>query len=140
MAEEEKIVLTLGDEQEEVKEEEKEEVKDLASVPVSDVVGYAKLDDSGLSEEEKKMVEEFSKKIDITDSNLVLNYGAAAQKSVASFSENALASVRNKDLGEVGDTLSKLVVEVKGFGKEEKKGLAGLFQKQRDKLALMKEQ
>ena len=99
-----------------------------------------KLDESILSEEEKKAVEEFAKKIDITDSNLVLNYGAAAQKSVASFSENALASVRNKDLGEVGDTLSHLVLEVKGFGKEEKKGLAGLFQKQKDKLALMKEQ
>ena len=96
------------------------------------------LDESMLTEEEKKAVEEFSKKIDVTDSNLVLNYGAAAQKSVASFSENALASVRNKDLGEVGDTLSKLVLEVKGFGKEEKKGIAGLFQKQKDKLALMK--
>ncbi len=98
------------------------------------------LDEDMLTDEEKKAVEEFSKKIDITDSNLVLNYGAAAQKSVASFSENALASVRNKDLGEVGDTLSKLVLEVKGFGKEEKKGIAGLFQKQKDKLALMKEQ
>ena len=98
------------------------------------------LDEDLLTDEEKKAVEEFSKKIDITDSNLVLNYGAAAQKSVASFSENALASVRNKDLGEVGDTLSKLVLEVKGFGKEEKKGLAGIFQKQKDKLALMKEQ
>jgi len=98
------------------------------------------LDENLLTEEEKKAVAEFAKKIDIKDSNLVLNYGAAAQKSVASFSENALASVRNKDLGEVGDTLSKLVLEVKGFGKEEKKGLAGLFQKQKDKLALMKEQ
>jgi len=98
------------------------------------------LDENLLTEEEKKAVAEFSKKIDITDSNLVLNYGAAAQKSVASFSENALASVRNKDLGEVGETLSHLVLEVKGFGKEEKKGLSGLFQKQKDKLALMKEQ
>ena len=98
------------------------------------------LDESMLTDEEKKAVEEFSKKIDITDSNLVLNYGAAAQKSVASFSENALASVRNKDLGEVGDTLSKLVVEVKGFGKEEKKGIFGFAQKQKDKLMLMKEQ
>ncbi|MBQ9648502.1 MAG: toxic anion resistance protein [Oscillospiraceae bacterium] len=98
------------------------------------------LDESMLTDEEKKAVEEFSKKIDVTDTNLVLNYGAAAQKSVASFSENALASVRNKDLGEVGDTLSKLVVEVKGFGKEEKKGIFGFAQKQKDKLALMKEQ
>ena len=99
-----------------------------------------KLDESMLSEEEKKAVAEFAKKIDIKDSNLVLNYGAAAQKSVASFSENALNSVRNKDLGEVGDTLSKLVVEVKGFGREEKKGIFGFAQKQRDKLMLLKEQ
>ena len=111
-----------------------------AVAPAKEEVKPVELDENLLSEEEKKAVEEFAKKIDITDSNLVLNYGAAAQKSVASFSENALASVRNKDLGEVGDTLSKLVLEVKGFGKEEKKGLAGLFQKQRDKLALMKEQ
>ena len=98
------------------------------------------LDESMLTDEEKKAVEDFSKKIDITDSNLVLNYGAAAQKNIASFSENALSSVRNKDLGEVGDTLSKLVVEVKGFGKEEKKGIFGFAQKQKDKLMLMKEQ
>ena len=111
-----------------------------AVAPAKEEVKPVELDENLLSEEEKKAVEEFAKKIDITDSNLVLNYGAAAQKSVASFSENALASVRNKDLGEVGDTLSKLVLEVKGFGKEEKKGLAGLFQKQKDKLALMKEQ
>ena len=68
-------------------------------------------------------VDEFVKKIDITDTNLVLNYGVAAQKSVATFSENALSSVRNKDLGEVGETLSNLVVEVKGFGQEEEEGL-----------------
>jgi uncharacterized protein YaaN involved in tellurite resistance len=99
-----------------------------------------RVDESMLTEQEKKAVEEFAKKIDITDTSLVLNYGAAAQKSVASFSENALASVRNKDLGEVGETLSNLVVEVKGFGQEEKKGLAGLFRKQRDKLELMRAQ
>lgn len=98
------------------------------------------LDESMLTEEEKEAVEEFSKKIDINDTNLVLNYGAAAQKSVASFSENALSSVRNKDLGEIGETLSNLVVEVKGFGKEEKKGLFGLFQKSKDKLELMRAQ
>ena len=110
------------------------------AAPEQQAAQPVELDESMLSDEEKKAVEEFSKKIDITDSNLVLNYGAAAQKSVASFSENALASVRNKDLGEVGDTLSKLVVEVKGFGKEEKKGIFGFAQKQKDKLMLMKEQ
>ena len=111
-----------------------------AAEPEKEPVKPVSLDEDLLTDEEKAAVEAFSKKIDVTDSNLVLNYGAAAQKSVASFSENALKSVRNKDLGEVGETLSKLVLEVKGFGKEEKKGLAGLFQKQKDKLALMKEQ
>ena len=100
-----------------------------------------KVDESMLSEQEKKAVDEFAQKIDIKDTNLVLNYGVAAQKSVATFSENALSSVRNKDLGEVGETLSNLVVEVKGFGQEEeKKGLAGLFHKQKDKLELMRAQ
>ena len=99
-----------------------------------------KVDESMLTEQEKKAVDDFAKKIDITDTNLVLNYGVAAQKSVATFSENALSSVRNKDLGEVGETLSNLVVEVKGFGQEEKKGFAGLFRKQKDKLELMRAQ
>lgn len=99
-----------------------------------------KVDESMLTEQERAAVDEFVKKIDITDTNLVLNYGVAAQKSVATFSENALSSVRNKDLGEVGETLSNLVVEVKGFGQEEKKGFAGLFRKQKDKLELMRAQ
>ena len=100
-----------------------------------------KLDDSMLSEAEKKAVEDFSKKIDIMDSNLVLQYGAAAQKNVAGFSENALASVRTKDLGEVGKSLSDLVVELKGFGQEEeKKGFFGKFKKAGNKLETMKAQ
>ena len=100
------------------------------------------MDESLLSETEKQAVAEFSKKIDITDSSLVLQYGAAAQKNVAGFSENALASVRTKDLGEVGKSLSELVVELKGFGEEEeeKKGLFGLFKKTGNKLEAMKAQ
>ena len=70
------------------------------------------LDDKLLTEQEKKAVEEFSKKIDITDTNMVLQYGAAAQKNVAGFSENALNSERTKDLGEVGKSLSELVEEL----------------------------
>ena len=94
--------------------------------PVEPVV----LDDSMLTEEEKAAVEEFSKKIDIRDTNQILQYGAAAQKSVASFSEGALGNVRNKDLGEIGNDLSRLVVELKGFTALEKpKGLKGLFYK-----------
>ena len=120
--------LTLTPEAPAAPETEKKEVE-----PV-------KVDESMLTEQEKKAVDDFAKKIDIKDTNLVLNYGVAAQKSVATFSENALSSVRNKDLGEVGETLSNLVVEVKGFGQEEKKGFAGLFHKQKDKLELMRAQ
>ncbi len=98
------------------------------------------MDENLLTEEEKKAVEDFSHKIDIRDSNMILQYGAAAQKSVASFSENALNNVRNKDLGEIGEDLSKLVVELKGFGGEEKKGLMGLFKKGANKLETMKAQ
>ena len=136
MAEEQKIVLTLGDEQEEVKEEEKEEeVKDLASVPVSDVVGYAKLDDSGLSEEEKKMVEEFSKKIDITETNSILQYGATAQNKVADFSDTALKNVKTKDIDTVGDTLLELVAELRNFDVDEKDGFfQKLFKKNANKI------
>ena len=134
MAEENKIVLTLGDEQ--VQEEEKEEeVKDLASVPVSDVVGYAKLDDSGLSEEEKKMVEEFSKKIDITETNSILQYGATAQNKVADFSDTALKNVKTKDIDTVGDTLLELVAELRNFDVDEKDGFfQKLFKKNANKI------
>ena len=100
-----------------------------------------KIDESMLTEAERKMVDDFSKKIDISDSQMVLQYGAAAQKSVASFSESALSAVRTKDLGEVGDTLSDLVVELKGFGEEEEKGgLFGFFKKAGNKLEVMKAQ
>ena len=99
------------------------------------------LDDKLLTEEEKKTVEAFSQKIDIRDTNMILQYGAAAQKNVAGFSESALNNVRNKDLGEIGQDLSKLVVELKGFGAgEEKKGLAGLFHKGGNRLETMKAQ
>ena len=100
-----------------------------------------KIDESMLTEAERKMVDDFSKKIDIGDSQMVLQYGAAAQKSVASFSESALNAVRTKDLGEVGDTLSNLVVELKGFGEEEEKGgIFGFFKKTGNKLEAMKAQ
>lgn len=117
---EDKIVLTLGDEQafvEETAEEVKavEEERDLASVNASDVVGYAKLDDSSLSAEEKKMVEDFSKQIDITETNSILQYGATAQNKVADFSDTALKNVKTKDIDDVGDTLLKLVSQLRNF-------------------------
>ena len=109
-----------------------EEKKEAPPVP---------MDDNLLSAEEKAAVEAFSQKINIMDSNMILQYGAAAQKNVASFSENALQSVRTKDLGEVGKDLSELVAELKGFGEEEeKKGLFGLFKKAGNKLETMKAQ
>ncbi len=99
------------------------------------------IDDSMLNEAEKKMVDDFAKKIDISDSQLVLQYGAAAQKSVASFSENALSNVRNKDLGEIGDTLTSLTMELKSLGQEEEeKGLFGFFKKAGNRLETMKVQ
>ena len=99
------------------------------------------MDDKLLSDEEKKAVEEFSHKINIRDTNMILQYGAAAQKSVAGFSESALNNVRSKDLGEVCQDLSQLVVELKGFGEgEEKKGFMGLFKKAGNRLETMKAQ
>jgi uncharacterized protein YaaN involved in tellurite resistance len=79
------------------------------------------MDEKLLTDQEKQAVEEFSKKIDIKDANMILQYGAAAQKNVAGFSENALNSVKAKDLGEVGKSLSELVVQLKDFGTEEEK-------------------
>ena len=97
------------------------------------------LDESQLTEAERKMVDDFAKQIDITDANLVLQYGAAAQKNIAGFSESTLNSVRTKDLGEIGQALSSLVVELKGFGKEEdEKGIFGFFKKKRNELEAMK--
>ncbi len=99
-----------------------------------------KIDDSMLTEAERKYVDEFAKKIDISDSQMILNYGVAAQKSVASFSENALSNVRNKDLGEIGDTLTSLTIELKNLGQEEedKGGIFGFFKKASNKMENMK--
>ena len=83
-----------------------------AQEPAKPEVTPVQMDENLLNDAEKQAVEAFSKKIDLTDSNLILQYGAAAQKNVASFSENALNSVRTKDLGEVGKSLSELVVEL----------------------------
>lgn len=98
------------------------------------------IDESMLTEAERKMVDEFAQKIDVTDSNVVLQYGAGAQKNIANFSESALNSVRTKDLGEVGEALSSLVVELKDFGQDEEKkgGIFGFFQKKRNELEALK--
>ncbi len=112
-----------------------------APEPAKPEVKPVELDDSMLSEAEKKAVDEFAKKIDVMDSNMILQYGAAAQKNVAGFSESALASVRTKDLGDVGRSLSELVVQLKDFGEEEeKKGFFGKFKKVGNRLETMKAQ
>ncbi len=116
--------------EEEKKEEAKEEIK------------AEKLDISSLSPAEQAAVREFSQQIDILNTEQVLNYGSAAQKNISEFSDAALNTVRTKDLGEVGDKLSDLVVELKGlnFSQEEKKGLKGLFKKQATNMAALRAQ
>lgn len=92
-----------------------------------------------LSPEEQKMVNDFSKTIDITDSALIMQYGAGSQKKIADFSETALKNVRSKDLGEVGSLLSSMVVELKNFeDDEEKGGFFGFFKKQKNKIDSLK--
>lgn len=98
-----------------------------------------KLDETTLTEEERKMVEEFAEKIDITNSNLVLQYGSASQKKIADFSGAALEKVKTKDLGEIGDMITNLVSELKGFTVDEpQKGFLGIFKKAANNLSSMK--
>ena len=92
-----------------------------------------------LSPEEQKMVDDFAAKIDITNSQQVLQYGAASQKKIGDFSEAALAKVSTKDLGEVGDMITDLIVELRSFdAAEEEKGLFGFFKKKQNQLDALK--
>ncbi len=92
-----------------------------------------------LTEEERKMVNDFSEKIDLHDSNGIIQYGVGTQKKMADFSESALKTVKTKDLGEVGDMISGLVTELKSFdADEDEKGFLGFFKKQGNKLTAMK--
>ena len=96
------------------------------------------LDDSILTEEERRTVDAFAKQIDLTNSTLVLQYGAGTQKKMADFSESALENVRSKDLGEVGELLTGVVKELKNFDEEEEKGFFGIFKKASNKIENMK--
>lgn len=98
-------------------------------------LGQAKIDDSMLSEAEHKQVDEFAKKIDLAQSGAILQYGVGTQKKMADFSDKTLESVRTKDLGEVGNQITKLIVDLKGFNPEEteKKGVLGFFKRQGNK-------
>ena len=93
-----------------------------------------------LTPEEQAMVDQFAEKIDITNSQQVLQYGSACQKKIGDFSEAALSKVATKDLGEVGDMITSLIGELKSFdaGEEEKKGILGFFKKKGDQLDAMK--
>lgn len=92
-----------------------------------------------LTPEEQKMVDDFAGKIDLTNSNMVLQYGAGAQKKIANFSEGALNNVRTKDLGEVGQMLTDVITELKSLeGEEEQKGFFGFFKNSANKLTTMK--
>lgn len=96
-------------------------------------------DESYLTEEEKKMINEFVDKIDINNTNSILQYGVGAQKKIADFSETALNNVKTKDLGEIGEMLTNVVCELKSFESvEEKKGFLGLFKKSAEKITQMK--
>jgi uncharacterized protein YaaN involved in tellurite resistance len=96
-------------------------------------------DMSMLSAEEQKAVLSFAEQIDISNSQQVLTYGAAAQKNIADFSESALESVRTKDMGEIGDMITNLVKELRSIEpEEEKRGLAGLFHKANNSIETMR--
>ena len=91
-----------------------------------------------LTPEEQKIVDDFAAKIDVENTTQILQYGAGTQKKMADFSDTALANVRTQDLGEVGDLITNVVGELKGFDAEEEKGLFGFFRKQANKLDVMK--
>lgn len=111
-------------------EEEKQEN------PIADALA----NEPQLSPEEQKVVDDFAQKIDITNSSVIMQYGSAAQKKMSTFSDTALENVKTKDLGEIGDQISDLVIELKSFDaqEEEKGGFFGLFKKQTNKLDAMK--
>ena len=92
-----------------------------------------------LTPQEQKMVDEFATKIDLTNSNMILQYGAGAQKKIANFAESALNNVRTKDLGEVGQMLTDVVTELKTLEvAPEEKGIRGFFKRSTNKLTAMK--
>ena len=91
-----------------------------------------------LTEEEKKQVDAFVEQIQLEDSTSILQYGAGTQKKMSDFSEGTLEKVRSKDLGEIGDLLNGVVVELKGFDEEEEKGIVGFFKKKASKAQTLK--
>ena len=113
------------------------EEKDIPVVMEQKEVPQETLNESMLTEEERKMVDEFSTQIDLYNSNAVLQYGVGTQKKMADFSGDALNNVKTKDMGEIGDMLSGVVTELKNFD-EEQKGFLGLFKKSANKIDNLK--
>lgn len=113
------------------------EMKKEEIVP-AEILDEQSADENILSQEEKAMAEQFAQQIDFNDSAAILSYGAGTQKKMADFSETALEKVKSKDLGEIGDLLSDVVVELRGFDAAEEKGFMGLFRKGRNKIEAMK--
>ncbi len=116
-----------------------EKTETLAVQEPAPAVEAPVFDESSLTPEEKKMVDDFSAQIDLANTNLVLQFGSGAQKKIADFSETALANVRTKDLGEVGDVLSSVVTQLKSFDvDEEEKGFFGFFKKNANKVTALR--
>lgn len=113
--------------------------KEVSDLKVKEDVEEKIIEEIQLTKEEQKMVDQFVDKIEIRDSNSILQYGVGAQKKISDFSHSALNDVRTKDLGEIGEILSSVVVELKNFEEsDEKKGLLGIFKKSKDKITQMK--
>ena len=98
------------------------------------------VEDTPLSPEEQKMVNDFAEKIDITNSQMVLQYGAASQKKLSDFSETALSRVKTKDMGETGELITNLISELQGFdaATEQPKGIFGFFKKTSNSIEQLK--
>ena len=112
---------------------------DKKETPAVQQVEEPVLDDSVLTEEERQTVEAFAKQIDLTNSSLILQYGAGTQKKMADFSESALDNVKSQVLGEVGALLTGVVTQLKSFDEdEEEKGFFGIFKKASNKIDSMK--
>ena len=112
--------------------------EEVVEAPVVVEEKQPEVDDSMLTQEEKALVESFAQQINLTDSTMILQYGAGTQKKMADFSESALDNAKTKDLGEVGDLLTGVVTELKNFDEEETKGFLGIFKKTSNKLENLK--
>ena len=132
------IQLELGD-TEMTAVQEPETIELPAAAPTLEAVMDIYTQQAGLTEADLKAVDEFSEKIDLTDSGIILQYGAACQKKIAGFSDTALEGIRTKDLGAAGDMIADLMAELKGFSVEEKEGgFLGFFKKAGDEITRLK--